>query len=147
MRAPRLRDLIYGHEGKGAALSPEPISVTVKTKAESGLRTQITDAIRNHDLARALAAERDYVETDEEADDFNIGDDAPDQDEIDQDFGVPIPDDDGVDEFDRRLADSFRSVLETLGVQFPTGESAPSPGGDQEGGKNAAKPPSDANGD
>ncbi|AJK28317.1 hypothetical protein [Eel River basin pequenovirus] len=121
----RRRHRIYPEKAQGAMLDATPIHVATKTKAKRGLRSQIQDAIANHELARLLAEERAYVETPQEADDFDVGDDNPSADHFDSDIDPPQEALDTHDELDSRLDSALRRVLTSIGVKVPESSSAP----------------------
>jgi len=143
----RRRERLYGHEGKGARVSSDPVHVTVKATADRGLRGQIADGIQQHKLAQLLADEMEYIESPEESDDFAIGDDYIHEDNFDSDLDPPEEATQPLDELDMRLASSLRRVLAQIGIDFPE-PSAPGKKGEKEGDKAASeKSPSDADGD
>jgi len=89
-REPRLRDRRFPNGTKGAVLDTTPIHVSTSPRAKSGLRSQIQDAIRVHEIGRLLAEEADYKESFEESNDFDVGDDYIPEEDFDSDLDPPI---------------------------------------------------------
>jgi len=143
----RRRSRLYGHDGKGAAVSSDPVEGHTRIASAPGLHTQIADAVKNIELARLLADEARYVESAEEADDFHIGDDPPLEGEFDTDLEPPEEAADDIDELDVRLDSAFRRVLGRLGLELPDPNSAPNSGGEGGGQTTPQMPSSDADGD
>ena len=133
MREPRLRDRRYVDGEKGQVLDTSPIAITTTPRAKSGLRSQIQDAIRVHEIGRLLAEEAEYKESFAESNDFNVGDDYIPEDDFDSDLDPPEEVLDTHDELDLRLAGSLKRVFESFGMKVTTPEepSAPVPEGEK----------------
>lgn len=140
-RAPRERDRRFPDGSKGAVLDTKPIHVSTAPRAKAGLRSQIQDAIRVHEIGRLLAEEADYKESFEESNDFDVGDDYTPEDDFDSDLDPPQEALDSHDELDIRLAGSLKRVFESFGMTVSAPEPSASVSGGTEGGSETPPPP------